>query len=142
MKEINADLRPTSLTPVIRELERAGARGITVIRVDAIGAAVDEETNEHRFFPEYDEQYSAVAKLEIICADTDAARFVGIIQRLAHRGARGQRPDLCLYRERGHQHPHPCARRGGALTSDFRSPESVNRLSAAEVGNTAAVCIL
>lgn len=139
MKEITAYFRPTTLEPVIRELERAGARDITVIRVDAIGAAVDEETDEHHFFHEYDEQYSAGAKLEIICANT--LRFVGIIQRPAHARP-GRRPDLCLYCERGHQHPYQCARRGGVLTSDFRSLQSVNRLSATDGGNTAAVCFL
>jgi nitrogen regulatory protein PII len=60
-----------------------------VIRVDAIGAAVAEETDQHHFVHEYDKKYSAVAKREIICADTGAPRFVGIIQRLAHPGARG-----------------------------------------------------
>jgi nitrogen regulatory protein P-II 1 len=89
MKEIKAYLRPANLEPVIRELEAAGAHDITVIRVDAIGAAVDEETAGHHFFQKYDEKYSAVAKLEIVCAEADSARFVSIIQRNAHTGARG-----------------------------------------------------
>ena len=89
MKEIKAYLRPARLDSVIRELEQAGARDITVIRVDAIGANVDEESAEHHFFKKYDEKYSAVAKLEIVCRNGDAARFAEIIRQLAHTGAHG-----------------------------------------------------
>lgn len=89
MKEIKAYLRPTALDPVIRELESAGARDITVIRVDAIGAAVDEAEAEHRFFNRYNSKYSAVAKIEIVCRDADADRFAEIIRKRAHTGAPG-----------------------------------------------------
>jgi len=89
MKEIKAYLRPSVLDPVIRELENAGARDITVIRVDAIGANVDEFEDEHRFFHKYATKYSAVAKLEIVCHDADVPRFTEMIRRRARTGAHG-----------------------------------------------------
>jgi len=89
MKEIKAYLRPVVLDAVVRELEDAGARDITVIRVDAIGAGVDESEIEHRFFNKYAAKYSAVAKLEIVCRDADAGRFAGVIRQVAHTGAPG-----------------------------------------------------
>ena len=87
MKEIKAYLRPTLLDPVIRGLEDAGARDITVIRVDAIAAAVNPD--EHHFFHKYDARYSAVAKLEPVCRDADATRFADTIRQLACTGERG-----------------------------------------------------
>ena len=87
MKEIKAYVRPSALDPVIRGLEEAGARDITVIRVDAIEAGVDEDT--HHFFQKYGGKYSAVAKLEIVCRDAEADRFAAIIRKLAYTGARG-----------------------------------------------------
>ncbi len=89
MKEIKAYLRPTVLDSVIRDLEAAGARDITVIRVDAIGANVDEDTAEHHFFQKYGDKYCAVAKLEIVCRDGEAGRFVDLIRQVAYTGATG-----------------------------------------------------
>ncbi len=87
MKEIKAYLRPTLLDPVIRGLEEAGARDITVIRVDAIEAPVDQDI--HHFFQKYGGKYCAVAKLEIVCRDSEAGGFAAIIRKLAYTGARG-----------------------------------------------------
>ena len=87
MKEIKACLRPTLLDPVLRGLEEAAARDITVIRVDAIEAPVDEDI--HHFFQKYGGEYCAVAKLEIVCRDSEADHFAAIIRKPACIGARG-----------------------------------------------------
>ena len=87
MKEIKAYLRPNLLDPVIRGLEDAGARDITVIRVDAINAAVNPE--EQHFVQKYNTKYSAVAKLELVCRDANAPSFAEIIRKLACTGTRG-----------------------------------------------------
>ena len=87
MKEIKAYLRPSLLDPVIRGLEDAGARDITVIRVDAIAAGVNPD--EHHFFQKYDAKYSAVAKVEIVCRDSNASLFAETIRKLACTGAHG-----------------------------------------------------
>jgi nitrogen regulatory protein P-II 1 len=89
MKEIKAYLRPEKLEPVIRELERAGARDMTVIRVDAFSAMSDGDADRHHFFRKYDAKYSAVAKLEIVCSDDDTPKYAGIIKDMAFTGAHG-----------------------------------------------------
>lgn len=89
MKEIKAYIRPLALEAAIRQLEDAGARDITVIRVDAIGAMADAAEEEHRFIRRYAPKYSAVAKLEIVCRDSDVSRFVEVIRQTAHTGAPG-----------------------------------------------------
>lgn len=89
MKEIKAYVRPVRLGTILHELEAAGARDITVIRVDAIGVIADPEQDRKRFVRAYAERYSAAAKLEIVCRDEEAERFVRIIQEHARTGGPG-----------------------------------------------------
>lgn len=89
MKEIKAYIRPDAIEPVIRELEKAGARDITLIRVDAFGAISDENESDHHLFHKYAAKYSSVAKLEIVCSDADVPRLTKIIQKLAYTGGHG-----------------------------------------------------
>jgi nitrogen regulatory protein P-II 1 len=89
MKELKAYVRPTYLDAIIRHLEEAGARDITVIRVDAFGALTNGEFERQRLLRSYEEKYSRVAKLEIICADQDALRFMQIIREYGHTGESG-----------------------------------------------------
>ena len=89
MKEIKAYIRPDAIEPVIRELEIAGARDLTIIRVDAFGAISDANESDHHLFHKYAAKYSAVTKLEIVCPDADVSRFTKIVQKLAYTGAHG-----------------------------------------------------
>lgn len=89
MKEIKAYIRPTYLEVAIQSLEEAGARDITVIRVDAIGALADYEQDRWHMLRKYSEKYSALAKLEIVCRDDEARGFVDIIKNHCHTGERG-----------------------------------------------------
>jgi nitrogen regulatory protein PII len=89
MKEIKAYVRPDGFDPVIRALEEAGARDITVIRVDALGAVADAEANQHRILRRYDERYSRMAKVEIVCRDGEAGPFAEAIRSAAHTGRSG-----------------------------------------------------
>lgn len=89
MKEIKAFSRPTTIEPVIRELEKAAAHDLTLIRVDAFGAMSDHAQAEHHLFHKYAAKYSAVATLEIVCADANVSRFTKIIRELAHTGGHG-----------------------------------------------------
>lgn len=89
MKELKAYIRPTFLNSVIEELEKAGAKDLTVLRVDALGALADSEFDRWHIVRKYDEKYFRVAKLELVCADEDASRFVEIIQKHAHTGEKG-----------------------------------------------------
>ncbi len=89
MKELKAYIRVVRLEEVLREIQEAGARDITVIRVDAVGAFADRAEDRLRFLRRYSEAYSTVAKLEIVCGDKDADRYVEIIKQRARTGARG-----------------------------------------------------
>jgi nitrogen regulatory protein P-II 1 len=89
MKEIKAYIRPNRANQVIKHLELAGAKDLTLIRLDRLmslnyqGQVVDS-ASQH-----YITRYSAVAKLELVCRDEEAKGFVEIIQTQAHTGKRG-----------------------------------------------------
>lgn len=89
MKEIKAYIRPQFVDSVVEALEKAGARDLTVIRVDAFGKLAGAGADEHRFIYKYAEKYSAVAKLELVSRDEDSARFVGVIRQHAYTGQHG-----------------------------------------------------
>ncbi len=89
MKEIKAYIRPTFLEGTIAKLEGAGARDITVIRVDAIGHMADHEEDRKHFFRKYNEKYCCISKLEIVCRDEEAPVFIDIIKRHAKTGKPG-----------------------------------------------------
>jgi nitrogen regulatory protein PII len=89
MKEIKAYVRPGQLDSIIGHLEEAGAKDITVIRVDAFGSLLNGELAERRLVKRYEEKYSRVAKLEIICTDAEASRFMRIIQEYGRTGDPG-----------------------------------------------------
>jgi nitrogen regulatory protein P-II 1 len=86
MKEVKAYLRPEKLDVVIAYLEEAGARDLTVIRVEAIGGMAEEE---RRFIRKYADKYEAVSKLEVVCTDEEGHRFAKIIREHALTGKRG-----------------------------------------------------
>jgi nitrogen regulatory protein PII len=89
MKEIKAYIRPALLDSVIDHLEGAGAKDLTVIRVDAIGAVADSEMDRLHMFKKYNQKYSNVSKLEIVCTDEEAGRYVETLRQYAHTGGRG-----------------------------------------------------
>ncbi len=89
MKEVKAYVRPTALEAVIPRLEEAGARDLTVIRVDALAALADAEKDRWHILRKYSETYSACAKLEIVCQDEEAPGFAEIIREHARLGERG-----------------------------------------------------
>jgi nitrogen regulatory protein PII len=89
MKEIKAYIRPFSAALVIKELEEAGAKDLTLIRVDAIAPRVYPGRGVEATPAIYSARYSGVAKLELVCRDDEAKLFVEIIRRRAHTGKRG-----------------------------------------------------
>lgn len=87
MKEIKAYIRFFKAEEVIHALEEAGVPGLTIIEVKAIGrAAVPEEA---RYSINYDEKYSPITKLEIVCKDEDVERLCKIIEEKAYTGHKG-----------------------------------------------------
>jgi len=89
MKEIKAYVRPTFLDILIERLEEKGAKDITVIRVDALGALADQEFDRRHFVRKYADKYFKVAKLEIVCRDDQAKKFMQVIKEHGHTGERG-----------------------------------------------------
>jgi len=89
MKEIKAYVRPNFLNSMIKRLEEKGAKDITVIRVDALGALADHEFDRQHLIRKYPEKYSKVAKLEIVCRDDQAKEFMHTIKEYGHTGERG-----------------------------------------------------
>jgi nitrogen regulatory protein PII len=89
MKEIKAYVRPAFLNSMIERLDEKGAKDITVIRVDALGALADQESNRRHFIRKYAEKYFTVAKLEIVCRDDQAKEFMHTIKEYGHTGERG-----------------------------------------------------
>lgn len=87
MKEIKAYVRHDIMAQrVIDALVQEGISGMTVINVEAIGAECDPR-NWH--ISEHVQMYSSVVKLEIVCTDKEAERFVRIIQKNGHTGFKG-----------------------------------------------------
>jgi len=89
MKEIKAYVRPDLLETIVRRLEEAGAKDLTVIRVDALGRMADFEKDRGHVLRKYAEKYSKIAKLEIVCLAEQADRFIGIIQEAGRLGESG-----------------------------------------------------
>ncbi len=89
MKEIKAYVRPELLETILGRLEQAGAKDITVDRVDAVGEMADHEKDRSHFWRKYKERYSNIAKLEIVCRDTEAKGYMHIIQEAGHLGESG-----------------------------------------------------
>lgn len=90
MKEVKAYVRPHLLETIIPHLEKAGARDITVMRgVDALGQLADYEQDRRHIFRKYNEEYSGIAKLEIVCTESQCQQFVKIIAEHGRTGEPG-----------------------------------------------------
>jgi nitrogen regulatory protein P-II 1 len=89
VKQIKAYVRPELLEPIVEALEAAGAKDMTVIRVDAIGAMAGVEEDLAHVLRKYAEKYSRVAKLEIVCRDEQADGFARIIESNGRLGESG-----------------------------------------------------
>ncbi len=89
MKEIKAYIRPTRLERTIRALEDAGATDMTIIRVDALCGMADFEMDRWHILRKYQETYSAVAKIELVCRDEEAQTFMHVIKENCHTGEKG-----------------------------------------------------
>lgn len=101
MKEIKAYVRPSKIEAVVEGLRAAGARDLTLIRVDAIGPMADPAAEKHHLVRAYRERYSAVAKLEIVCTADEAPRFCEVIRSQAHTGDPGDGRIFVTAVERG-----------------------------------------
>jgi nitrogen regulatory protein PII len=81
MKEIKAYIRCDRADGVVHALEQVGVKGMTLIDVMAVGQNIDPR--DYKFSIACVERYQKVAKLEVICMDEDADRFVEVIRNAA-----------------------------------------------------------
>lgn len=87
MKVIKAYIRCEKAEKVVRALEDAGVNGVTLIDVMAVGQNIDPKT--YKYSISCVKKYQKVAKLEIICTDEDADRFVEVIRKTAYTSMQG-----------------------------------------------------
>jgi nitrogen regulatory protein PII len=88
MKEIKAYIREDKMADVVRGLRRQGASGITVVRVVPMGSETDPEFVDISSAAPV-EHYAPMLKVEVVCGDADAERFVETIRSDAYTGAPG-----------------------------------------------------
>lgn len=90
MKEIKAYIRREKAEHVVEKLRQAGAPAITLVNVHPVGDGAEgyffSLSNSQDVFRRYPE---VVVKLELICKDTDADRFVEVLREAATTGFRG-----------------------------------------------------
>jgi nitrogen regulatory protein P-II 1 len=77
MKEIKAYIRKKKADIIIKKLEEAGVKGMTVLDVSALAEWADKDTFKYSI--RYLEKYSTVVKLEIVCNDSEADKLVDVI---------------------------------------------------------------
>ena len=87
MKEIKAYIRRDKADIVIRKLESAGVKGMTVIDVYALSEWVDKESFSYSI--EMIDKYSKVMNLEIVCEDKDAENLMAVIANYGRTGNTG-----------------------------------------------------
>jgi len=87
MKEIKAYIRPERVDKVISELELAGAKGMTIINVAILGKWADPKKSIISL--EYCDKYCSSVKIELVCIEDNAEKFIKIIEGKAHTGQRG-----------------------------------------------------
>lgn len=90
MKEIKAYIRRRDIDEVIEKLRAAGAPGVSVIEIHPVGYGYEPnafEPHVARLVQRY--RYLSVVKLEIICADDQLDRLLGVIQAQCRTGESG-----------------------------------------------------
>ncbi|MHC4536377.1 MAG: P-II family nitrogen regulator, partial [Planctomycetota bacterium] len=87
MKEIKAYIRIAKIEPVIHALKAAGAAHMSIIHVQALGGEIDAK--DSKLSLELVSKYSEVVKLELVCSDADAAKYVEAIRKSAYTSRPG-----------------------------------------------------
>ncbi|MEW5798417.1 MAG: P-II family nitrogen regulator [Bacteroidota bacterium] len=87
MKKIDAIIRPHKLDEVREALQEAGFRGLTVTEVKGYGRQMGH--SEIYRGSEYTINFLPKTKIEIVCADKEAEKAIGIILKKAKTGEVG-----------------------------------------------------
>jgi nitrogen regulatory protein PII len=87
MKEIKAYIRCQKAEEIIEALEQIDITDITLIDVMGVGVLSDPKTAKYSI--KCVEKYSEVAKLEVVCKDSEVETIVDTIQKRAYSGMKG-----------------------------------------------------
>ncbi|NIW78805.1 MAG: P-II family nitrogen regulator [Calditrichae bacterium] len=87
MKEIKAFIRCQKAEEVVEALENAGIDDITLIDVMGVGILADPAHAKYSI--RCVEKYSALAKVEVVCAEEKVHQIVEIIRKTAYTGMKG-----------------------------------------------------
>ena len=88
MKEIKAYIRENRLDGVVRALGAAGARTVTAVKVVPMGSEVEPEfVDISQAVPV--RHFAPMVKLELVCEDSRAEKYAGLIRREAQTGQPG-----------------------------------------------------
>ena len=90
MKEIKAYIRRVCVNRAVDELQKGGAPGITIAEVHPVGYGYEPKYYEQDFYDEL-QRYRELrmVKIEVVCADEDLERLLGIIQAACKTGGKG-----------------------------------------------------
>ncbi len=90
MKEIRAYIRRDVVNEVVQKLYDAGAPGVLIIEIHPVGYGYEANPFE-RYRAGLVERYRhlAIVKLEIVCADVQLERLVGVIEAHCCTGSGG-----------------------------------------------------
>ena len=86
MKEIKAFIKTFKVMDVVHHLREAGFTNLTVSKAEGTGTLKSDETEISTEFAITD---SEVAKIEVVCNDSDEENIVSIITEQACTGNRG-----------------------------------------------------
>lgn len=87
MKTIVAYIRHEKADIVIKKLEEAGVKGMTLLDANALAEWADKEA--FSFSIEYVQKYTKVVKIELICNKEDSNKLIEIITNYARTGKSG-----------------------------------------------------
>ena len=87
MKEIKAYIRPEIADRTLSALEMAGVKGMTIIDVSSLGDWADPKKTKLSI--EYCEKYCSAVKIEMVCTDEEAEKYINMILEKAHTGQKG-----------------------------------------------------
>lgn len=86
MKEIKALIKPFKVTDVLNQLLDAGYPNLTVTMAEGTG---NFKSDEPTLSTHFSITNSKVAKIVIVCKDSEVDKIVGIISSFAHTGNPG-----------------------------------------------------
>lgn len=87
MKELKAYIRVSKIDKVIHALKEAGATNMNIIHVQTVGGEIDPK--DSKLSLELVSKYAEVVKLELVCSDTNAPKYVEAIRKSAYTGRPG-----------------------------------------------------